>query len=154
MKLTQVILLCLQYYLSVYGEGRKGNWGKTDNKGIDNSEALASGTEGRSHTFLFHIYFTIITVLIYVTDIYSTEKAIKTHLANYRKPFQARPSTALCAGVPRCKIYEQQQYLVIINFNLICLMPAHQILPQNRTSFKQLRRKCHKVIYSSALTCC
>lgn len=28
-------------------------------------------------------------VLIYVTDIYHTEKAIKTHLANYGKPFQA-----------------------------------------------------------------
>lgn len=76
-------------------------------------------------------------VLIYVTDIYCNEKAIKTHLANYRKPFQARPSSALCAGVHGCKIYKQQ-HLVIINFNLICLMPAHQILPQNRASFKQL----------------
>lgn len=80
---------------------------------------------------------------MYVTDIYCAEKAITTHLVNYREPFPAWPSCALCAGVHRCKTYEQHHHLVIINFNLICLTPAHQFLPQNRTSFKQLWRKCH-----------
>lgn len=45
MKLTWVILLWwLQYIYQCMGEGEKVM--KTDNKGIDNSEVLASGTEG------------------------------------------------------------------------------------------------------------
>lgn len=61
-----------------------------------------------------------------MSDIYCAVKAIKTHLVNYREPFQEWPSHAPCTGVQRYNLKDHPHPLVVINFNLICLMPAHQ----------------------------
>lgn len=99
---------------------------KTDNKDIGNSEVLANEKEGGEIIHFSSIFTLQLPRFWSMSDIYCAVKAIKTHLVNYREPTQEWPFHAPCTGVQRYNIKDHPHLLLVINSNLICLVPTHQ----------------------------